>query len=173
MLNVRGQSEVNLLCAHGRRIGPDPEPHRAVLLLSHVASCHEPPPPASSSLDPEEQLARFREEWKAEVRQRKLAQGGDAGITQPQLTDSTVTKGKDREPAVHVTRVFDEAHAKGFKFSLGGDVDHNPTNGLYLPVSIVDNPPDDSRLVCDEQFAPIVPLLKWRDEQDVVRRASM
>ncbi|QRV85159.1 aldehyde dehydrogenase family protein [Ceratobasidium sp. AG-Ba] len=67
---------------------------------------------------------------------------------------------------------YDEAHTKGFKFALGGNVDHNPTDGLYLPISIIDNPPDDSNLVREEQFAPIVPLLKWAEEKDVIIRAN-
>jgi len=41
-----------------------------------------------------------------------------------------------------------------------------------VPVSLVDNPPDDSRIVCEEPFGPILPLLKWSDEADVVARAN-
>ena len=44
--------------------------------------------------------------------------------------------------------------------------------GFFLPPTLVDNPPDDSRIVAEEQFGPIVPLLKWSDEEDVVRRAN-
>lgn len=43
---------------------------------------------------------------------------------------------------------------------------------MFVPVTLVDNPPEDSRLVQEEQFGPILPLLKWVDEADVVRRAS-
>lgn len=35
-----------------------------------------------------------------------------------------------------------------------------------------DNPPDDSRIVQDEPFGPIVPLCKWSDEDDVIARAN-
>jgi acyl-CoA reductase-like NAD-dependent aldehyde dehydrogenase len=52
----------------------------------------------------------------------------------------------------------------------------NTTNttktGFFLPPTLIDNPPDASRIVVDEQFGPIVPLLKWTDEDDVVRRAN-
>ncbi|KAK4137684.1 aldehyde dehydrogenase [Trichocladium antarcticum] len=47
-----------------------------------------------------------------------------------------------------------------------------PQTGFFLPPTLIDNPPDDARVVAEEQFGPIVPLLKWRDEDDVVRRAN-
>ncbi|KAG9120825.1 hypothetical protein FRC07_003529 [Ceratobasidium sp. 392] len=71
-----------------------------------------------------------------------------------------------------VLSYFDDAHANGYKFVLGGDVNPNPNNGLYVPISIVDNPPEDSKLVREEPFGPIVPLLKWSDEKDVIKRAN-
>ncbi|KAG9093288.1 hypothetical protein FS749_014680 [Ceratobasidium sp. UAMH 11750] len=71
-----------------------------------------------------------------------------------------------------VVSYFQDAHANGYKFALGGDINPNPTNGLYVPISIVDNPPEDSKIVCEEPFGPIVPLLKWRDEKDVIKRAN-
>ena len=41
-----------------------------------------------------------------------------------------------------------------------------------MPVSLVDNPPEDSRIVKEEPFGPILPLLKWSDEDDVIARAN-
>nr|GFD58230.1 aldehyde dehydrogenase family 2 member B7, mitochondrial-like [Tanacetum cinerariifolium] len=38
--------------------------------------------------------------------------------------------------------------------------------------AIIDNPPEDSRIVQEEPFGPIVPLLKWSDEEDVIDRAN-
>ncbi|KAG8741997.1 hypothetical protein FRC10_002114 [Ceratobasidium sp. 414] len=71
-----------------------------------------------------------------------------------------------------VVSYFEDARANGYKFALGGDVNPNPTNGLYIPISIVDNPPENSKLVREEPFGPIVPLLKWNDEKDVIKRAN-
>lgn len=83
--------------------------------------------------------------------------------------------------------LFEDAKVKGYKIALGGDfptptVDQddpadgsasgNGRGGLFVPVTIVDNPPEDSRIVQEEQFGPIVPLLKWKDEADVIQRAS-
>ncbi|KAK3321506.1 betaine aldehyde dehydrogenase [Cercophora scortea] len=44
--------------------------------------------------------------------------------------------------------------------------------GFFLPPRIIDNPPEDSQIVANEQFGPIVPLLKWSDEEDVLQRAN-
>jgi acyl-CoA reductase-like NAD-dependent aldehyde dehydrogenase len=71
-----------------------------------------------------------------------------------------------------VLTFFDDAKSNGYKFITGGDVNPNPTDGLFIPVSFVDNPPEDSKIVREEPFGPIVPLLKWSDEADVIKRAS-
>ncbi|PWY93966.1 aldehyde dehydrogenase [Aspergillus sclerotioniger CBS 115572] len=47
----------------------------------------------------------------------------------------------------------------------------NPS-GFFIPPTIVDNPPDSSPVVWQEQFAPILPILKWSDEADVLARAN-
>jgi acyl-CoA reductase-like NAD-dependent aldehyde dehydrogenase len=46
------------------------------------------------------------------------------------------------------------------------------SDGYFITPSIIDNPPEDSRIVQEEPFGPIVPLLKWSDEQDVIDRAN-
>ncbi|EUC62628.1 NAD-dependent aldehyde dehydrogenase family protein [Rhizoctonia solani AG-3 Rhs1AP] len=71
-----------------------------------------------------------------------------------------------------VISFIEDSHAKKHKFALGGVASPNPTNGLFIPISIVDNPPDDSRIVREEPFGPIVPLMKWSDEAEVIRRAN-
>ena len=63
-----------------------------------------------------------------------------------------------------------DAKATGCRFLLGGEVDAQ--RGYFVPVTIVDNPPDDSRVVIEEAFGPILPLLKYRDTDDVVARAN-
>ncbi|KAH9902047.1 aldehyde dehydrogenase [Xylariomycetidae sp. FL2044] len=44
--------------------------------------------------------------------------------------------------------------------------------GYFFAPSVVDNPPEESRVVQEEQFAPILPLMRWSDEDDVIRRAN-
>ncbi|MBB5536115.1 aldehyde dehydrogenase family protein [Rhizobium giardinii] len=63
-----------------------------------------------------------------------------------------------------------DARDKGLKFLLGGDVPEG--KGYFVPVAIVDNPPDDARVVVEEAFGPVLPLLKFSDLDDVVVRAN-
>ncbi|WP_406033249.1 aldehyde dehydrogenase family protein [Nocardioides sp. NBC_00163] len=70
-----------------------------------------------------------------------------------------------------VREFFADSHAQGHTFALGGEVDTEGA-GWFVPVTLVDNPPEDSRLVVEEPFGPILPLLKWTDEDDVIARAN-
>ena len=66
---------------------------------------------------------------------------------------------------------FADCHVNGYTFALGGESDETAA-GWFVPVSLVDNPPDDSRIVREEPFGPILPLMKWSDEADVIARAN-
>lgn len=70
-----------------------------------------------------------------------------------------------------VREYFEDCTANGYEFALGGEIDP-AAEGWYVPVTLVDNPPEDSRLVTEEPFGPILPLLRWTDEDDVIRRAN-
>ncbi|PJG46511.1 aldehyde dehydrogenase [Sphingobium sp. LB126] len=69
-----------------------------------------------------------------------------------------------------VKDLLDDARANGQKFLLGGEVPDGP--GYFIPVSIVDNPPEKSRVVTEEAFGPVLPLLKYDDLDDVIARAN-
>ncbi|EHK17359.1 uncharacterized protein TRIVIDRAFT_42540 [Trichoderma virens Gv29-8] len=45
-------------------------------------------------------------------------------------------------------------------------------NGYFMNPLVVDNPPEDSRVVVEEPFGPILPVLKWDTEEDVIKRAN-
>lgn len=70
-----------------------------------------------------------------------------------------------------VIEYFDDCRRNGYRFAVGGDVDRGAV-GWFIPVTLVDNPPEDSRVVVEEPFGPILPVLKWREESDVIRRAN-
>ncbi|TPX18353.1 uncharacterized protein E0L32_011728 [Thyridium curvatum] len=44
--------------------------------------------------------------------------------------------------------------------------------GYFVRPVVVDNPPDTSHVVVDEPFAPILPLLRWDTDDEVIRRAN-
>nr|VWP01256.1 Glucans biosynthesis glucosyltransferase H (EC [Ganoderma boninense] len=65
-----------------------------------------------------------------------------------------------------------DCKSNGYKIAFEGTVSDESGKGYFIPITVVDNPPDDARIVREEQFGPIIPLLKWRDEEDVVARAN-
>lgn len=69
-----------------------------------------------------------------------------------------------------VLGLIQDAKDKGYKFLIGGNPADVP--GYFVPVTMIDNPPEDSRIVQEEQFGPVLPLLKFSDVEDVIRRAN-
>lgn len=87
-------------------------------------------------------------------------------------------------------KFYEDAQNEGHKFVLG-DAQAADDKSFVLQPAIVDNPPDDSKVVTEEAFgmchtwlsrpcppftdtskAPIVPLLSWKDENEVIRRVN-
>ncbi|KDN68944.1 putative aldehyde dehydrogenase [Colletotrichum sublineola] len=46
------------------------------------------------------------------------------------------------------------------------------SQGYFMKPMIVDRPTDDSLIVVEEQFGPVIPLLSWKEEKDVINRAN-
>lgn len=70
-----------------------------------------------------------------------------------------------------VLELIQDAKDNGYKFLTGGDKDPSGT-GYYVPITILDNPPEDARIVAEEQFGPIMPLMKFSTEEEVIQRAN-
>lgn len=69
-----------------------------------------------------------------------------------------------------VKELIADTKAQGHAIVLGGDTIEGP--GFFIPVTIVDNPPEDSRIVQEEQFGPVLPLLKFDSVDDALTRAN-
>lgn len=67
--------------------------------------------------------------------------------------------------------MYDQIDECGWKAALKGGV-VNSDKGYFIEPAIIDNPPDNSSIVEEEPFGPIVPLLKWSSEEDVLDRAN-
>ena len=68
-----------------------------------------------------------------------------------------------------VLAMLEEARADGLTLLEGAPV---PERGYFIPLTLVDNPPDESRVVAEEAFGPILPLLKFHDVNEVIERAN-
>lgn len=62
-----------------------------------------------------------------------------------------------------------DCEAKGYRLLQGDAPDGD---GFFVPVTLVDNPPEDSRIVQEEQFGPILPLVRFTDVQDAIAKAN-
>ncbi len=69
-----------------------------------------------------------------------------------------------------VMNLLDDAKANDLQLIEGADIPEG--GGYFVPVTIVDNPPEDSRVVQEEAFGPILPMLKFDDIDDVIERAN-
>lgn len=67
--------------------------------------------------------------------------------------------------------MYTQIEKQNWKTALAGQAGES-RNGYFITPAIIDNPPEDSRIVVEEPFGPIVPLLKWSDENDVIDRAN-
>jgi acyl-CoA reductase-like NAD-dependent aldehyde dehydrogenase len=90
---------------------------------------------------------------------------GDGLDPQTQLGPIQNRKQYDR-----VVALLADTKRTGAKILAGGEVPAG--GGYFMTPTIVADIAEDSRLVREEQFGPIVPVLKFTDEDDVVRRAN-
>ncbi|MCK9542743.1 MAG: aldehyde dehydrogenase family protein [Novosphingobium sp.] len=47
-----------------------------------------------------------------------------------------------------------------------------PDVGYFVPVTLVDNPPEDSAIVQEDAFGPVLPLLRYEDVGEAIARAN-
>jgi acyl-CoA reductase-like NAD-dependent aldehyde dehydrogenase len=69
-----------------------------------------------------------------------------------------------------VMGLLDDARSSGLTLIQGADVPGG--GGYFIPVTIVDNPPESSRVVQEEAFGPVLPMLKFSKVEDVIARAN-
>lgn len=67
--------------------------------------------------------------------------------------------------------LFADVKANGYAVPLGGEIDES-LPGNFVPVTIVDNPPEDSRIVKEEPFGPILPIIAFDDVEEVIAKAN-
>ncbi|MCT2560038.1 aldehyde dehydrogenase family protein [Tsuneonella sp. YG55] len=70
-----------------------------------------------------------------------------------------------------VCELIQDAKDNGYKFLVGGDVDPSGS-GYYVPITVLDNPPEDARIVAEEQFGPVMPLMKFSTTEEAIERAN-
>jgi acyl-CoA reductase-like NAD-dependent aldehyde dehydrogenase len=98
----------------------------------------------------------------AEAKKAKIGNGLDPGTELGPL--------QNKMQYDKVVDLIKDTRKAGGKFLAGGEIPAGP--GYFLPPTLVTDIADDSRLVQEEQFGPIVPILKFSDIDDALRRAN-
>ncbi|WP_369806013.1 aldehyde dehydrogenase family protein [Sphingobium sp. 15-1] len=105
---------------------------------------------------------RVRDELVAYARTVKLGDGSRQGTQLGPI--------QNRMQFEKLKDILADTRQLGVDIPVGGEAMDGP--GFFIPVTIVDNPPDDSRIVREEPFGPVLPLLRFRDIDDVIDRAN-
>jgi acyl-CoA reductase-like NAD-dependent aldehyde dehydrogenase len=86
------------------------------------------------------------------------------------LSDSQMGPLQNRRQYDSVKALIARAKAQGLKVLFEGDIPEGP--GYFLPVTIFDNPPEESEIVSEEPFGPVLPLLKVNSVEEAISRAN-
>ena len=63
-----------------------------------------------------------------------------------------------------------DARARGAKVVLGGERREEP--GYFYPLTVIAEATDEMRVVSEEQFGPVIPIIKYRSVEEAMRRAN-
>jgi acyl-CoA reductase-like NAD-dependent aldehyde dehydrogenase len=70
-----------------------------------------------------------------------------------------------------VNSLLEDCRSNNQRFLLGGERPESQ-RGYFVPLTVIDNPPAESRIVREEQFGPVMPLIKYSDFDEVVNAAN-
>jgi acyl-CoA reductase-like NAD-dependent aldehyde dehydrogenase len=69
-----------------------------------------------------------------------------------------------------VRGLVDDAKAGGARILLGGDAPQD--NGYFYPVTLIADATDGMRIVDEEQFGPVLPIIRYFDVEDALVKAN-
>ena len=69
-----------------------------------------------------------------------------------------------------VTSLVDQAKADGAQILIGGTPSEGP--GYFYPITLVANATEGMAIVDQEQFGPALPIIRYHDVDDAIRRAN-
>ena len=69
-----------------------------------------------------------------------------------------------------VSAYVDDARARGATIVTGGVRPNAP--GFFYPLTVISNAADDMRVVKEEQFGPVIPIVKYKTVDEAIKRAN-
>ncbi|MEM8678501.1 MAG: aldehyde dehydrogenase family protein [Planctomycetota bacterium] len=88
---------------------------------------------------------------------------GEGNLMGPMLT------AWDRD---RVLKLIEDAVYRGARVVCGGKVPEEPRTGYYLEPTILKDVSSNMRLACDEVFGPVLPVIAFNDDDDVIALAN-
>ena len=105
-----------------------------------------------------------------DLRERLIAMARDAALGDGSEQGTMFGPIQNLRQYQRVRGLLDEARESGLTLFQGRQ---GPAgDGYFVPLTIVDNPPEDAPVVTEEAFGPILPMLKFSDVDEVVARAN-
>lgn len=99
-----------------------------------------------------------------------LAQlAGDAVVDDGEKQGTQIGPIQNRAQFEKLKDFLDDAHENGTVIAGGAPLDRE---GFFIAPTIVRDIPDDARLVREEQFGPVLPVLAYDDLDEVISRAN-
>ncbi len=77
---------------------------------------------------------------------------------------------QNRAQFERVSALIRDLREQGHEFILGGEPEEAP--GYFVPVTLIGNPPESARVVQEEAFGPVLPILKYSSIDEAVMRAN-
>lgn len=100
----------------------------------------------------------------------ELAKVADAAVVGDGLQQGVqIGPLQNRKQFERVLGLIEDSRERG-RIIAGGE--RVGTTGYFIRPTVVRDLPDDARLVVEEQFGPVVPVLSFKDEDEVIARAN-
>jgi len=104
----------------------------------------------------------FAEKLTAKMAAMKMGYGLDEGVTVGSLVNKSTRE--------KVVSLVEDATSKGAKVTTGGTLPEGP--GFFYPPTVLTDVSDDAELMNEEIFGPVAALLRYSDDEELVRRAN-
>ncbi|KAF4980179.1 hypothetical protein FZEAL_3757 [Fusarium zealandicum] len=71
-----------------------------------------------------------------------------------------------------VQNLIAQLEKEQLKTATGSLKSSTSTKGFFINPIIIENPPEDSKIVVEEPFGPVFPVMRWSNEEDVLKRVN-
>lgn len=111
---------------------------------------------------PQSMHDEFVKELTVAAAQTKVGDGFEKGVSHGPINNKMQYD--------HVVELVEDAKKAGAKVHCGGSPMAGP--GYFYPLTVLSNVKEGVRIVDEEQFGPVLPVIPYTDEDDVVDRAN-